>query len=39
MCWARATVTRAPVTRASGGGHAGSACVPGPRQAHLSRAA
>jgi hypothetical protein len=49
MRWARAAVTRAPVTRApvtaapvtrgSGGVRAGSACVPGPRQAHLSRAA
>ena len=34
MRWARATVTRAP-----GGVHTGSASVPGPRQAHLSRAA
>jgi len=44
MRWARAAVTRAavtraPVTRASGGVLAGSACGPGPRQAHLSRAA
>ncbi len=39
MRWARATVTRASVTRASGGVSVGSACVPGPRQAHLSRAA
>ena len=39
MRWARATVTHAPVTRASGGVRPGSACVPGPRQAHLSRAA
>jgi hypothetical protein len=39
MRWARATVTHAPVTRASGGVRAGSACVPGPRQAHLSCAA
>jgi hypothetical protein len=49
MRWARATVTRAPltcasatrapVTRASGGVYAGSASVPGPRQAHLSCAA
>ena len=35
----RATVTRAPVTRASGGVHAGSVSVPGPRQARLSCAA
>jgi hypothetical protein len=35
----RAPVTRAPVTHASGGVRAGSACVPGPRQAHLSCAA
>ena len=34
-----APVTRAPVTRASGGVRAGSACVPAPRQAHLSCAA
>ena len=34
MRWARATLTRA-----SGGVRAGSACVPGPRQAHLSYAA
>ena len=34
MRWARATVTRAPV-----GVSAGSVCVPGPRQAHLSCAA
>ena len=39
MRWARATVTRAPVTRAPGGVRAGSTCVPGPRRAHLSRAA
>jgi hypothetical protein len=44
MRWARATVTRAPVTHSpvthgSGGDRAGSACVPGPRQAHLSCAA
>ena len=44
MRWARATVTRAAVTRAAvtraaGGVRAGSACVPGPRQAHLSCAA
>jgi hypothetical protein len=39
MRWARATVTRAPVTRASGGVRVGSACVPGPRQAYLSCAA
>ena len=44
MRWARATVTRAPVTRASathasGSIRAGSACVPAPRQAHLSCAA
>jgi hypothetical protein len=39
MRWARATVTRAPVTRASGGVHAGSVSVPGPRQARLSCAA
>jgi hypothetical protein len=39
MRWARATVTRAPVTRTSGGVSAGSACVPAPRQAHLSCAA
>jgi hypothetical protein len=44
MRWARTTVThapvtRGPVTRASGGVRAGSACVPGPRQAHLSCAA
>ena len=44
MRWARATVTRAPVTRApvtrrSGSVPAGSACVPAPRQAHLSCAA
>ena len=39
MRWARATVTRAPVTRESGGVRAGSACVPGPRQAYLSCAA
>ena len=35
----RAPVTRAPVTHASGGVRAGSACVPAPRQAHLSCAA
>jgi hypothetical protein len=34
MRWARAAVTRA-----SDGVRAGSACVPGPRQAHLSCAA
>ena len=34
MRWARAAVTRV-----SDGVRAGSACVPGPRQAHLSRAA
>ena len=34
MRWARATVTRAP-----GSIRAGSACVPAPRQAHLSCAA
>lgn len=34
MRWARATVARA-----SGGVRVGSACVPGTRQAHLSRAA
>ena len=42
MRWARAAVTavtRAPVTRGSGGVSVGSACVPGPRQAHLSCAA
>lgn len=39
MRWARATVTRTAVTRASDGVRAGSACVPGPRQAHLSCAA
>ena len=44
MRWARATVVHAPVahplvTRASGGVRAGSACVPAPRQAHLSCAA
>ena len=39
MRWARAAVTRAPVTRGSGGVSAGSARVPGPRQAHLSCAA
>ena len=44
MRWARAAVTRAPVTRApvtlgSGGVHAGSARVPGPRPARLSCAA
>jgi hypothetical protein len=39
MRWARAAVTRAPVTRGSGGVRAGSARGPGPRQAHLSRAA
>ena len=39
MRWARAAATRAPVTRGSGGVSVGSACVPGPRQAHLSRAA
>jgi len=44
MRWARAAVTRAPVTRApitrgSGGVSVGSACVPAPRQAHLSCAA
>ena len=39
MRWARATVTRAPVTHASGSIRAGSACVPAPRQAHLSCAA
>jgi hypothetical protein len=36
---ARAPVTRAPVAHASGGVRAGSACVPAPRQAHLSCAA
>ena len=39
MRWARAAVTHAPVTRGSGGVRAGSACVPAPRQAHLSCAA
>ena len=39
MRWARAAVTRAPVTRASGGVRAGSARVPAPRRAHLSCAA
>ena len=39
MRWARATVTRAAVTRASDGVRAGSANVPGLRQAHLSCAA
>jgi hypothetical protein len=39
MRWARATVTRAAVTRASGRVRADSACVPRPRQAHLSCAA
>jgi hypothetical protein len=44
MRWARATATRAAVSRAavsraSGGIRPGSACVPGPRQAHLSCAA
>jgi hypothetical protein len=39
MRWARATLTRAPVTRASGGVSAGSALVPAPRQGHLSCAA
>ena len=44
MRWARATVTHAPVahapvTHAPGGVRAGSACVPAPRQAHLSCAA
>ena len=44
MRWARAAVTRAPVTHAPvtpapGGVSAGSARVPGPRQAHLSCAA
>ena len=49
MRWARAAVTRAPVTRTpvtrapvtlgSGGVHAGSARVPGPRPARLSCAA
>jgi hypothetical protein len=35
----RAPVTHAPVTHAPGGVRAGSACVPAPRQAHLSCAA
>ena len=50
MRWARATLTRAPATRRSGSVPvssarmpdsvpAGSACVPAPRQAHLSYAA
>ena len=39
MRWARATVTRAPVTRAPGGVRDGCARVPAPRQAHLSCAA
>ena len=39
MRWARATVTRAAVTRASDGVRAGSACVPGLRRALLSCAA
>ena len=39
MRWVRATVTRAPVTRASGSIRVGSACVPAPRRAHLSCAA
>lgn len=39
MRWARATVTGAPVTRASGSVHTGSAAAPSPRQAHLSCAA
>ena len=39
MRWARAAVTRAPVTHAPGGVSAGSARVPGPRRAHLSCAA
>jgi hypothetical protein len=39
MRWARATVTRAPVTRTSGAVRAEPACVPGARQAHLSCAA
>jgi hypothetical protein len=39
MRWARATATRAAVTRPSNAGRGGEACVPGPRQARLSRAA
>jgi hypothetical protein len=39
MRWARATVARPSVSRASDGVRAGAACVPSPRQAHLSCAA
>ena len=39
MRWARATITRAAVSPAPGAFRAGSARVPGARQAHLSRAA
>ena len=39
MRWARATITRAAVSPAPCAVRAGSARVPGARQAHLSRAA